>query len=75
MDVYYECGTCQTIKRRADLRQVIRDETCLYVCRQCGSEEGTSLQLLRPATLAPKCPREDGDPPLPLCGGCWLHQA
>lgn len=67
MDVLYECGRCQAIKTRADLRQVTRDETCLYACRQCGAEEGTWLWPV-PAAMAPERPTGDGDRQRPLWG-------
>jgi hypothetical protein len=31
---------------RDELRQVARDETCLYACTVCGAEEGIWLRLI-----------------------------
>lgn len=51
-DTWY-CHHCAATKTRADVRQAVRHETCLYVCRQCGAEEG--LWLVWPDDERPAC--------------------
>jgi hypothetical protein len=52
MEATHYCYNCETEKTRADLRQMERDETCLYACCQCGAVEGLWLQPLPPAPAA-----------------------
>lgn len=46
MDLRYYCYWCAAEKGAADLRQRVVEETCLYVCRQCGTVEGVWLEQL-----------------------------
>lgn len=44
MDSLFYCYRCQAAKTAADVRQQVLEETCVYVCRQCGTPEGVWLQ-------------------------------
>lgn len=44
MDLMFYCFWCKATKTATDLQQQVLEETCVYVCPQCGTPEGSWLR-------------------------------